>query len=120
MITTNALHAMKRKTSQFVHQNELDFTRFKIEQSSVQLLTALNSYVLFFIPNAFGILKRPCKEIRVPVYLPFHPNKPTHTNNTKQAPCVQVLYGVKGSTWPQFFRLRCHSADPLETTRNLK
>lgn len=44
-----------------------------------------------------------------------------HTPTTqKQAPCVQVLYGVKGSTWPQFFRLRCHSADPLETTRNLK
>ena len=82
-ITTNALHAMKRKTSQFVHQNELDFTRFKIEQSFVQLLPALNSYVLFFILNTFGILKRPCKDIRVPVYLPFHPNKPTHINNTK-------------------------------------
>ena len=73
----------EEKTSQFVHQNELDFTRFKIEQSFVHLLSALNSYVLFFIPNTFGILKRPCKDIRVPVYLPFHPNKPTHTNNTK-------------------------------------
>ena len=119
MITTNALHAMKRKTSQFVHQNELDFTRFKIEQSFVQLLTALNSYSFSFQTHS-AFLNDLAKKFEFPCIYRFTQTNPHTPTTQKQAPCVQVLYGVKGSTWPQFFRLRCHSADPLETTRNLK